>query len=172
MKLTKKVLKPRIFKKPDLNKKRFRDTKYAKRLISLELYNKWKKEYPQYADKVKDYESFKRIWRKLMMKYLHYGVHNTMGVRLPFYCGDISIEFINIEYEAVDMTKSVQEGYQVPHLNWNTYDKLAKIIWCVKHAAKFNKYLPFLAFKAHTNFVKAANKALNDKPNIYKTAKT
>ncbi len=172
MKLTKKLLKPRLYRKPDLNKKRFRDTKYSSRLITPELYSIWKKQYPNFADKVKDYASFKRIWKKLITKYLHYSIINTMGVRLPFYCGDLSIEYINIEYEVIDPIKATEVGSNIPFLNWNTSDRLAKIIWCVKHSAKFNKYLPFLGFKANTLFRKAAFKSLTETPNIYKTAKT
>ena len=95
-----------------------------------------------------------------------------MGVRLPFFCGDLSIEFINIEYEAVDMDKAIHLGKEVPHLNWNTHDRLGKIIWCIKYAAKFNKYLPFLAFKAHAELRKQTRLALNNQPDIYKIAKT
>lgn len=167
-----KALRSRTYKKPDLNKPRFRDTKFAQRLISKELYAAWKVQYPQFAKRVPDVSSFKRLWKKIVMKYIHYAVHNSMGVRLPFYCGDVSVQFINIEYEAYDAKKSRQINEAVPHLNWGTRDRLAKIVWSIGHACKFNKYLPFLAFKANEVFVRQTHHALVENPNIYKTAKS
>lgn len=172
IKIVKKLLKPRSCKKPDLHKPRFRDTKFSTRLINESLFQRWKKENPHLASKVKDLSTFKRIWKKIISKYNYYIVNNSMGVRLPFYCGDMSVEFINIEYESLDMRKSVQSETAVPHLNWNTSDKLGKLIWCIKYAAKFNKFLPFLAFKAHNDLKSATKEGLMNNPGIYKLAKT
>lgn len=172
MKEIKKVLIKRTYKKPDLNRKRFRDTKFSNNLITIELYHSWQKQYPQFKDKIKGFSSFKKIWKKLMLKYMTYSIDNSMGVRLPFYCGDLSIQYINIEYEALDIYKAREINQTVPFLNWNTQDRLAKIIWCIKHAGKFNKYLPFIAFQGNSQFKKLTSKSLQEKPEIYKVAKT
>ena len=172
MKEIKKVLIRRTYKKPDLNKKRFRDTKFSTHLITPELYHSWQLQYPQFKEKIKSFSAFKRIWKKLMLKYMGYSINNSMGVRLPFYCGDLSIQYINIEYEALDSVKSQQLNQSVPFLNWNTQDRLGKIIWCIKHAGKFNKYLPFIAFKGNSQFASLTSKSLKEKPEIYKVAKT
>lgn len=172
LKIIKKLL---VYKKinPVRNfKNRFRDTKYSINLIDNDLYKDWKKANPAFAEKVPNYGTFKKIWNKLMDNYIDETLRNPMGVRLPYYCGDLSLQYINIEYEALDMKKSTALGETVPHLNWNSSDKLGKIIWSVRHASKFNKYLPFLAFRGTTQYRKKAFYSLVNTPNIYKTAKT
>jgi hypothetical protein len=166
-----KKIKAKTYKKPNLNKPRFRDTKYSKNLISEELYNEWINDNPSFKDRVPTYGIFLKIWNKLASKYRHYTTTNSMGVKLPKFCGHLSLEYINIEYEAIDITKSTETN-PVPYLNWNTFEKLGKVVWGVRDAMRFNAYLPFIAFKASSEFRKEATKGLRETPGKYKTAKT
>lgn len=167
-----KKIKAKTYKRPDLNKPRFRDTKFSKNLISAELYEEWIKENPKYADKVTCYGDFLKIWNKISEKYRHYAVNNSMGVKLPFYCGELSVEYVNIEYEAINEKLSYDNDSPVPHLNWNSSDKLGKLIWCIKRAMAFNGMLPFTAFKGCSTFITQAKNGLKNNPQIYKTAKS
>lgn len=167
-----KRIKAKTYKKPNLNKPRFRDTKFAKNLISESFYKDWISKNPEYAKSVPTYGVFLKIWGKIAHKYRHYTVNNSMGVKLPFYCGELSVEYINIEYEAIDGKLSGDNEQPIPHLNWNSYDKLGKLIWCIKRAMKFNGLISFTGFRGTSSFRKEVRIGLQSKPNIYKTTKS
>ena len=149
-----------------MTNKRFKRNKYKKRIVTTDLYDKWIAQYPEY--KHYTIQMFRKYWVKLANKYMDVAVTNPHGVRLPFYMGDLSVQYTPELDKNISIHKTAQQGVEVRHMNFSTNGKAGKTIWSVDYARKFNKYLPLMGFEAGRKFTEKTTNQLTDTPEIFK----
>lgn len=149
---------------------RFRPTKYTKKVISEELYEKWKTAYPEYSRY--SFEDFYRFWKMLANEYKQDIVTNTHGIRLPFYMGDISLKYVLSTETNRNYGKSKDVGEPVGHLNLITSGKNGKIVWSVDYARKFNCELPLIGFQSCRDLTMKAAISFKENPELFRITKT
>ena len=149
-----------------MKKTRFTNKKYKTSIVSYALYQKWVKKYPEYSH-IK-FQGFKDLLKDLLNKYKEEILTNTHGVRLPFYLGDISIKYVDMEN--INPSASLEVGKEVKYLNFQSFRKAAKILWVIKHARKFNRFLKYMAFKPHTSIRKEAKSKIIENPGMFKNS--
>lgn len=145
---------------------RFRPTAYTKKVISKELYKKWKKAYPEYSKY--SFSDFKNFWKIISNEYKHVVVNTTHGVRLSLYMGDISLKYVISSDLNRNYKNSNEAKEPVGHLNLITSGKNGKIVWSVDYARKFNCELPMLGFETCRNFTKMASKSFLENPELFR----
>lgn len=134
-------------------KRRFGKAKYKVKIISEETYDKWKKDYPEYSKY--SFKEFRAMAQELLIAIRDEAVENVDGVRLSQYMGDISIKYVPVEH-STNYKSSIIAEKEVKNLNFATIGKTAKVVWVRDYAAKFDRFIHFIAFGAHTNFKKKA----------------
>lgn len=149
---------------------RFRPTKYTKKVISEELYERWKIAYPEYSRY--SFEDFYRFWKMLASEYKQDIVTNTHGIRLPFYMGDISLKYVLSTETNRNYGKSREVGEAVGHLNLITSGKNGKIVWSVDYARKFNCELPLVGFQSCRDLTTKAAISFKENPELFRITKT
>ncbi len=146
-------------KQLDRTKPRFRDTEFKQNLISEKLYKEFKK---THKDSTLKEIQFNKLINKILIKYTDKTIENTDGVELPFYLGQIKINYISY-LETADAKKSGEVGKLVRSFNWDTGQRVGKIVWKRKYALRFNKDLKTVAFNGCRNFTqKVKNSILNN----------
>ncbi len=149
---------------------RYRPTKYTKKVISIELYQKWKKLYPEYSKY--SFLEFKRFWLSLASKYKETICSNTHGIRLPFYMGDISLKYIVTSKLNRNYKFAKEVNVEVGYMNFATNGKQGKIVWSVDYARKFNAELPLIGFQGCRDLTTRAGKAFVENPELFRITKT
>lgn len=152
-----------------INDVRYRPIKYTKKVISKELYKKWKETYPEYSKY--SYKEFCKYWSLIANEYKNLICSNTHGIRLPFYMGDISLKYvtstdINKNYKASNETND-----SVGHLNFITSGKNGKIVWSIDYARKFNCELPLVGFQSCRDLTKRAAFSFRENPELFRITK-
>lgn len=149
-----------------MTNERFKRNKYKRRIVTEALYKKWITEYPEY----KDYtiQEFKKYWVSLANKYMDIAVTNPHGVRLPFYMGDLSVQYTPKLDKNISIHKTAKQGIEVKHMNFSTNGKAGKTIWSVDHARKFNKYVSLMGFEGSRRFIKKTTNQLTETPEIFR----
>lgn len=155
-------------KAPDLHKKRFRYNKYFTHVVSEEVYKKWREENPHLKDKINSFQSFSKYWTKIAKAIVSEVCINPNGVKLPYYCGELSIKYANIDLKPVNKRASIIMQKSIPHLNWNTSERLGKLVFNIKRASKFNAMIAYYGFKGTRVFNVAVNKAMIENPENFK----
>lgn len=155
-------------KRPDITKKRFRYNNYFMKVVTPELYDKWKKENLELSHKINSFGSFKKYWRKISDEIISEVCINPFGVLLPYYCGELSIKFSNIDLKPVNIRASGINEKIIPHLNWNSSERVGKLVWNTHKAAKFNSMIRYYGFKGVRLFNQKVNKALLENPEVFK----
>ncbi len=148
---------------------RFRPTNYTKKVISNELYEKWRKTYPEYSKYT--FKQFKELWGMLASEYKNIVVSNSHGIRLPFYMGDISLKYVMSSQLNRNYVSSEKASEPVGHLNLITSGKNGKIVWSVDYARKFNAELPLIGFQSCRNFTTMAANSFKENPELFRIAK-
>jgi len=148
---------------------RYRPTKYTKKVITKELYNKWKKTYPEYSHY--SFLEFKKFWKMLANEYKEEVVSNSHGVRLSFYMGDMSLKYVVSTETNKNYKSSNEVGEPVGHLNLITSGKNGKIVWSIDYARKFNNQLPIVAFQSCRDFTHKAAEAFRENPELFRITK-
>ena len=146
---------------------RFIKTKYVRKSISRDLFNKWKKQHPEYKERIKTYSEFWNYCKDILIEYVDNVLTNGQGVRLPFYMGDLSLKYVPITYKPIDFEKSKNNNKEINYLNFITNGRVGKIVWSCEHAKRFNKFLPISGFQASTRLLKGAKNALKETPELY-----
>lgn len=149
-----------------MTNKRFKRNKYKKRIVTEALYKKWVAEYPEYSNYT--IKMFRQYWNKIANKYMDVAVTNPHGVRLPFYMGDLSVQYPPKLDKNISIHKTAQQGVEVRHMNFSTNGKAGKTIWSVDHARKFNNYLPLMGFEAGRIFAEKTTNQLRETPEIFR----
>ena len=155
-------------KSPDLNKNRFRYNSFFMKAVSEETYNTWRKENPTLAKKVNSFSSFSRYWGMIASGIIEEVCTNPFGVKLPYYCGELSIKYANMDLKPINKRASINNGFIVPHLNWNSSERVGKLVWNVNRAGAFNFMIKYYGFKGVRKFNQCVNKALMETPEIFK----
>lgn len=148
---------------------RYRPTKYTKKVISKELYEKWRKAFPEYSRY--SFRDFKRFWNMLASEYKEATVTNSHGIRLPFYMGDISLKYIISSDINRNYNSSKIANEPVAHLNLITSGKNGKIVWSIDYQRKFNSELPLLGFQSCRNFTEMAGNSFKETPELFRITK-
>jgi hypothetical protein len=161
----------RKYKEPNRKKPRFRDNEFRTDLVKDLFYDRLKKDYPDVAKKYTEREA-KDIVHSLMRHYRETSVSNSMGIKLPKFCGDISVKYINVDKRPYDSKKSNKHNLPIEHLNWNSNGKLGKVVWEVSNYTFNNAMLPYFGFEGTRELVQTARDGMLNTPDIYKMTKT
>lgn len=148
---------------------RFRTEDFTKQVISIKLYEKWIKEYPEYSKY--SFEQFKKMWHNLAETYKEVTCTSISGVRLPFYMGDLSLKYVTTNSSNINHNKSNIAKEPVGHLNFVTNGKTGKTVWSVDYARKFNCELPMLAFKSCRDLTLRARESFKETPGLFRIAR-
>jgi hypothetical protein len=155
-------------KAPDLHKKRFRYNKYFTEIVTEETYKKWKLDNPHLKKKINSFASFRKYWRRIADCIVEEVCTNPFGVKLPYYCGELSIKFANMDLKPINKRASINNNTSVPHLNWNSSERVGKLVWNVNKSAKFNSMIMYYGFKGTREFNQNVNKALMETPELFR----
>lgn len=156
-------------KKPDNHKPRFRQNKFFTQAVSEDTYNIWKNNNPELSSKINSYNSFLKYWKYISNAIITEVCNNPLGVKLPYYCGELSVKYIGADMKPYDIKKSQLLEKKVEHLNWNSAEKLGKIVWNTERASRFSAMIKYYGFKGVRKFNVEVNNAFNDHPEIFKT---
>lgn len=148
---------------------RYRPTKYTKKVISEELYNKWIQKYPEYSKY--SFRQFCNFWKMIADQYKEIIATNTHGIRLPFYMGDMSLKYVTSTEVNRNWKNSNQIGEKVGHLNLITSGKNGKIIWSVDYARKFNSELPLMGFQSCRDLTNRAAISFRENPELFRISR-
>ena len=117
---------PTTFKRPDLKAPRFR--RGGTKPLKKELYYTFLKLYPQYAEVT--FDAFKQIIKTDNTNIWNHVVDNRDGVELREQLGNIFIGTTSApKAENVDYGKSIKTGQRVLHKNWESDNRLGKIVY-------------------------------------------
>lgn len=153
----------------DRKAKRFGKGEFIVKLITYDLYKKWGILNPVYKKKNK-YKDYKKIVELIIGEISAEIVNNNLGVRLPFYNGNICVKYIDImKKKIINDNLSNQVEKDVPHLNWNSSDKVAKIIWSISKDQRYNKMLNYFGFEPTREIRHLTYEKLIESPEIFKT---
>lgn len=149
-------------------KRRFGKSKYKTKIVSEETYKLWIKEYPEYENIT--FKEFRDRCNDLLIALRNEAVENVDGIRLSQYMGDISIKYVPVE-KSINAASSLLAEKEVKNLNFGTIGKTAKVVWVRDYASKFNRFIHFIAFSAHTNFKKLAKEKCKTDPFAIKNSR-
>jgi hypothetical protein len=151
----------------NLKPRRFNTRKYRENIVSEELWKKWKDS----TSRTETFKEFRDIWHKIADQIIVNVVEETDGVRLPKGNGDIYIGYIpHIQKRVIDYKLSKQYGKVIRHENWNSNNKVAKIIYGTSRRKYIYKLAGWWGFTACRNFKVRVVKALQTHPERYKNS--
>lgn len=148
---------------------RYRPTKYTKKVISKELYEKWKIAYPEYSQY--SFREFCSLWKMVAERYKEVVCESSHGVRLPFYMGDISLKYVTSTEVNKNYKNSDEIKDSVGHLNFITSGKNGKVVWSVDYARKFNCELPLIGFQGCRDLTSKAASSFKENPELFRITK-
>lgn len=145
---------------------RFNTRKWRQKIISKELYKKWKDK-TGYAV---TFEEFKRIWKHIAQEIQLGALEEPDGIMLPYGLGEIYIGYVKLRDKVVDYKVSREVGQVVYYENYHSYGKIGKVIYspCGKYATNT---CDLWNFKPITPFKEKATKALMGQPELYKNTR-
>jgi hypothetical protein len=116
----------KIFKKPDLNAKRFRPNIYH--IMNDKFFERFIEKFPQYKDV--SVTQLRKICSEFHNLFWQTVIDTRTGVELPEGLGYIFIGTCpTSKKENIDFAKSYKYGIRVTNKNWETDGKLAKIFY-------------------------------------------
>lgn len=138
---------------------RMRKAAFSKIVVTKELFEKFKKEFPEHKI---EWKQFYQSWLDISKKVRHEAMHNPLGVKLGSYLGELKLQYIPYKFLAIDNGTSQKEGITLPYLNIQNKGKVPRIKWERRWAVKFNKILQFYAFDATRDLNRIARDYMND----------
>lgn len=150
----------------DLKGPRWNMRTFRHKIISPEVYKKWK-------DKTGynlSLGEFKKVWKMIALQ-IHEGViEEPNGVMLPYGLGTLYVGWVKTKNRPVDYKTSKEHNVYVYHENYHSYGKIGKIIYspCGKYSLKLCKWWGFTGI---TPFKEKVTKAINTNPEIYRNSK-
>lgn len=118
------------------------------------------------------YEEFLSIWEKITDKIKQQVSSNPLGVNLPFFLGELKVNYLPYKIPLVDDVSSQEIGIEVPRLYLNSKGKRASIVWERKKARRFNNILNIYAFEPmQATFRDAVRNALKLTPELFRVGK-
>lgn len=139
---------PKTFKKPDLNKPRFRPKKLN--LTNLDTYEKFINENPKYSGL--SAAEFKKVITLFNGKIWEKVIELRDGVSLPEQLGYLFIGTCPRKKSLVNFSKSKEHGVILQHQNWESDHYTAKIFY-TNYETKYSfKHHELWSFTAVRNF--------------------
>lgn len=122
--------------------------------------NKFKKMHPEYLDIT--LKEFSDIIRSFNSEIINTVISNRDGVILPENIGRLSIiTFSRPKKKIIDFGKSNETGVLHYHKNWNTDNRLCKIMYNNKIKNYGNKNSQFYGFIPNREFKKTVSETIN-----------
>lgn len=159
----------KTFNQPDLNAPRFRPK--WKKVMSKSLFEEFKSHFPEHAHI--DYDQFKEVIKTFNENMIQGVINNRYGIELPERLGALFI--VNCTWgknegiNNIDFGKSRELGVVVTHQNWESDNKLMKIIYS-NHDNRFriaNKKI--WQFRLSKPNRKVVSEGYKERPNRYIT---
>lgn len=148
----------------DTSAPRMRKAKFSKQIITRELWQKFKKTYPEY--KWMKWLEFKGFWADITQTIREEAITNPLGVKLGSYTGELKLQYLWNGFKGKNHKLSNEMGEEINHLNLMSKGKVATIKWERRWAVKFNRILQFFAFTATREMNKLADKHTASKPEL------
>lgn len=161
-------LKKFMFRVNDKSAIRFRKTKYTKEIISLDVYKEWIAENPEYVEVT--YQDFKLYWRSIAEKVRWHIINNPMGVHLPFYCGDIRVQYIPKSVKVPNIPLGTQLGQVIYDTSLLTKGKGGKISWVRKYASRYNPLILLYCYEPIRDIRRGVKAKIEEAAEIYRNS--
>lgn len=145
-----------------------RKGEFSKMVITRELFSRFKKEFPEHKDM--PWETFIGMWSEIAAKIRHEAIHNPLGVKLGFHCGELKLQYIPYKFDRQDPKLSAEMGEKTNFLNLESRGRVPKIKWERREAVKRNKILQYYAFDATREINKIAFEYINKHPDKIRVA--
>lgn len=155
-------------KKVDLKAPRFGKAGFTCQAISRELHKEWMRE----SGYDISYEEFFRIWLLIAKEIILQVTTTTHGVKLPFYNGSLSLNYVEMLRAVVSAQKSQAMGYQVPCLDWHSDGRLGKVVMRVGDVYHHNRWVKYWAFSPCRPLARMAKDAFTNHPDIFRFNRT
>ena len=153
----------------DRKKPRFRTNSLRTLVVTEQLYKEWKQENPELKKYINSFGSFKKYWKSVATEIQHEVSSNPLGVKLPFFCGELSVKYTEIE--ALDRNRTTDISNKIPLLNWHSFSKVGKLIWDIEKAAKFNTFIKFYGLKGVREFNVRIARSIEEYPEKFKSVR-
>ena len=141
---------------------RFKRGKFTYKISTEELYQEFKKNYPEYDISKKDFEY---IWLDLLVPEIqNETVNNPLGFKTPFYIGEVKLQWLPYRPEKYDFKHKLETGEKVPRVNLQNGGKYHKLKWERRNAVRYNRWLQFYGFTHNREIDKLAKKKLSQNP--------
>ena len=149
--------------------KYFRRDKYQINMLSVDYFNKWIEENPQFKGKI-DYAKFKRYWKYFRIEFYNELLKNPDGIDLQFFMGNISIKILDIDFKcSKDFLSTIRtDNGEKKRILFPSVDnpKKGKIVW--KKNRMFKKIPGYLGMEAAKSFKKAVGQGIRNRTKFYK----
>ncbi len=139
----------------DTSAPRMPKAKFSKRIVTRELYSKFKKEHPEHKEMT--WEEFYKKWQDIAQTIRVESITNPLGVKLGSYTGELKFQWLPHKFEAPDNHTSQEAGEKINQINLINKGKVGIIKWERRWAVKFNRMLQFFAFDATREMNKIAD---------------
>lgn len=139
---------------------RMRKGEFSKLVVTPELFEKFKKEFPEYINLT--WKEFYRYWLDITEVIRYEAIYNPLGCKLGSYLGELKLQYIPYKFKAVDNAVSNKEGESLNFLNIETKGKVPRIKWERRAAVRFNKILQFYAFDETRELNRLATKYIRE----------
>lgn len=133
---------------------RMRKGEFSKMVITRELFTRFKKEFPEH--KSITWQVFISMWGDIAAKIRTEAIHNPLGVKLGFHCGELKLQYIPYKMNIPDQKGSQELGEVTYYVQLETRGKIPRIKWERREAVKRNKILQYYAFDATREINKIA----------------
>lgn len=141
---------------------RFRRGKFTYKISSKELFEEFKKNYPEYNINQKEFE---HIWFDMLVPEIQKEVViNPLGFKAPFYIGELKLQWLPYRPEKYDFDYKTKTGDEVPRINLQNGGKVHKLKWERRNAVRYNRWLQFYGFTHNREIDRLAKKKLAENP--------
>ena len=148
------------YRKPDLNAPRYREKVFS--VLNSKLLKEFKEKYPKYKDL--DLDQFKNIVKQFNDTVWQQVIDNRDGVELPDGLGFIFIASTPASKHKnnINFNKSAELGVTVHNQNWETDNRLAKIMYSNYNAKYRYAFRDVWSFYAVRQFKRTVAKTFAD----------
>lgn len=154
----------RIFKAPDRNAPRFRPS--WKPALTKAVYKEFLKKFPEYNNlSWNDFKDIIKAFHKHMVQGI---VDHRTGINLPERMGTVlMISCAPPKGGSVDVKASLESGYVVKHRNWDSHQRLMKIIYSNEDNQYMMKNKAIWYFNLNRNNRKRLSDGFREYPTKY-----
>lgn len=117
-------------------------------------------------------EQFMQIWKSISTQIVHEVTTNALGVKLPFFTGELKVQYLPYKMNTTDIPISTQIGEVVPQMYMLSKGKVGCVVWERKASRKFNRALDWYAFEeSQENFRDVVKRALLKNPEMFRVSR-